>query len=232
MYDAALGRWHVVDPAVENNHYEWTPYAYVYNNPIKLVDPLGLDSAQRATAVEQMQSHIEEGSTYEWNHSAYTDPDGTEPGEGGNCSSTVSNCVVEAGEDNPSGATDGGDQGSGVLNIEGNTNEITNNENIQPGNIITFRTDNGYPYHTGLVTNITNDDGEITITFGHNASGTGAEEQTFTIGDGSTWDNRTQGFYWWDNTPDVVNANIPEVTVTGNGQSRIEPIPVRLVTPR
>jgi RHS repeat-associated protein len=22
MYDPALGRWHVVDPAIENNHYE------------------------------------------------------------------------------------------------------------------------------------------------------------------------------------------------------------------
>lgn len=29
---------------VENNHYEWTPYAYVYNNPVALIDPFGLDS--------------------------------------------------------------------------------------------------------------------------------------------------------------------------------------------
>ena len=32
------------DPAVENNHYEWSPYTYVYNNPILLIDPFGLDS--------------------------------------------------------------------------------------------------------------------------------------------------------------------------------------------
>ena len=44
FYDPALGRWHVPDPAAENNHFEWSPYSYVYNNPIMLVDPFGLDS--------------------------------------------------------------------------------------------------------------------------------------------------------------------------------------------
>ena len=34
-----------MDPAIENGHYDYTPYAYVYNNPIRLIDPLGLDSA-------------------------------------------------------------------------------------------------------------------------------------------------------------------------------------------
>jgi RHS repeat-associated protein len=43
MYDAQLGRWHVIDPMIEK-HYEWTGYAYVYNNPIVLIDPMGLDS--------------------------------------------------------------------------------------------------------------------------------------------------------------------------------------------
>ena len=44
FYDPQIGRWHVIDLMVENNHYEWTPYAYVYNNPIALIDPFGLDS--------------------------------------------------------------------------------------------------------------------------------------------------------------------------------------------
>ncbi len=232
FYDAHIGRWHSIDPAIENNHYEWSPYVYVYNDPIRLIDPIGLDSAQLATAVSQMQLHIDQGSTYEFNHSASTDPNGTEPGEGGNCSSTVSNCVIEAGEENPSRATSEGDQGSGVLNIEGNTNRITDNNNIQAGNIITFRKSTGYPYHTGLLIDVANNNGSITITFGHNASTTGAEDQTFTIGDGSTWDTRTQGFYWWDNTPDVVNATIPEVTITGNGPTFIKPLPATSVIPK
>ena len=39
-YDAALGRWFVVDPLAEKM-YNWSPYAYCYNNPIKYVDENG-----------------------------------------------------------------------------------------------------------------------------------------------------------------------------------------------
>ena len=42
-YDPQLGRWHVPDPMVEL-HYEHTPYSFEYNNPINLIDPLGLDT--------------------------------------------------------------------------------------------------------------------------------------------------------------------------------------------
>ena len=39
-YDAALGRWHVVDPLAEK-YYSISPYAYCGNNPIMLVDVNG-----------------------------------------------------------------------------------------------------------------------------------------------------------------------------------------------
>ena len=41
-YDAALGRWHAVDPNIKNN-VEMTPYAYCFNNPLKYKDPDGKD---------------------------------------------------------------------------------------------------------------------------------------------------------------------------------------------
>lgn len=44
FYDPQIGRWHSVDPMVENNHHDYTPYAYVYNNPIRFYDVMGLDS--------------------------------------------------------------------------------------------------------------------------------------------------------------------------------------------
>jgi RHS repeat-associated protein len=55
FYDAGLGRWHGVDPASEIK-YDWTPYRYAFNNPIRYLDTDGqfeLDNAQQYSRFTQ-----------------------------------------------------------------------------------------------------------------------------------------------------------------------------------
>ena len=45
MYMPELGRWGVVDP-MNADHTDYTPYNYVFNNPILLIDPYGEDTTK------------------------------------------------------------------------------------------------------------------------------------------------------------------------------------------
>ena len=217
FYDPALGRWFVPDPAIENNHFDYSPYAYVYNNPMLFIDPFGLDSAQRANAVEMALALVEgnpEQSTLCYDDGGEKEPGdkGELPGDAMDCSGLASNCRIAGGEEDPvkdsEAAVEANDLlggSNGVKRLAVSTVQLSSLEDIQSGNVeleagneVYF---NNYK-HVGVVTGIEkNDAGEVThFTFVHSIGSKGPVVTRRPIAGDKYF--KTVGFGKWDTLPD------------------------------
>lgn len=59
-YDPALGRWINIDPLAEK-YVNISPYVYVANNPLRFIDPNGMEIINGETARREMLQKQNEG---------------------------------------------------------------------------------------------------------------------------------------------------------------------------
>ena len=66
-YDAALGRWHVVDPLAEK-YYTDSPYTYCGSNPVNRIDSTGMDywSTSNPDEISRFWNWFSQGSDYSY----------------------------------------------------------------------------------------------------------------------------------------------------------------------
>ncbi len=195
-YDPLLGRFLSVDPMWQK-HPSLTPYHYAMNSPVTYSDPTGLDSAERARALETARKYVDKKGSSHYKLGAKGGP-----GHNVDCSGLVSNCIRAAGLEDPVGQG----RGTGVQQLEQGS-EPTRLDQLEPGNIVTFRT-GGWGFHVGIIESVhRGKNGHVrSFTMIHSSSSANGPARTLVTPGGRRYlDRRIHGYWKWD-SPDQAST--------------------------
>jgi RHS repeat-associated protein len=202
-YDSWRGQWLQVDPAAIL-HPDYSPYAYVFNNPLLLVDLDGRDSTQLAAAVAEAKKYVEKNPDRD--PAQYKRGAKGSPGQAVDCSGVISNCATTAGVPDPNH----GKGPNGISNIVANGREVMVSD-AKPGQAAIFAI-NGKPNsHGGEIIGVQNSGGRVQLNVVQSGSSTGpAPTGFFTPGDRNNyWGRQFQEVRAWDTpgpTPGILNV--------------------------
>jgi hypothetical protein len=200
-------------------HPDYTPYAYVYNNPLRFFDPFGQDSTQRAAAVKKAEEYVKRnpGDSYPTAEDTKNGLYRGQPGEKVDCAGMADNIMVAGGE--PS-STDKGKE-TGVLNLIAQSEKIGSNvedlSKAQTGNFIVLNNTREEPLdpkrnsaHIATLVELKLDDqgkvvtARIVHSSGTPGSGKSGPNSQYLVKDGQAgyWGKRVTAVLKWDRRPD------------------------------